>query len=259
MEFQCQIQAIQNLHQIVESNRHAILISGCGGCGKTHLVKEWAKLLQINDVAVINPSVGELKSVIDTLLDNKAPAVICIENLDEGVVQASYPLLKFLEECPDYLYVAVTCTNIRSIPETIISRCILIDVAMPTQTDLDAFAETVNFSNYMFIKDTLVWKCAKSFSDVKTILDFDSNKLAYFESLSNITAFKENVSSIAWKLQHYPDNSESPIVLVIRYLMLLVKPNQIKSCLDCLNDLQSSHISTNAVICKFVFENKYCE
>lgn len=259
MNFQCQEQAIKNFKQVCDADRHSVIIAGCAGSGKTQLVKEWAKMLNINDVAVVNPSVNELRTVIDTLLDNHAPAVMCIENLDEGVVQAAYPLLKFLEECPEYLYVAVTCTNIRSIPETILSRCILIDVAMPTPADLEQFATSINFENFHFIEEKKIWKCAKSFGDVKTILDMDSNKLAYFESLSNIIQFKENVSGIAWKLQHYPDNSEAPVAIVIRYLMQLLKPNQIKPCLECLDDLQSKHISINAIVSKLVFELKYTE
>lgn len=259
MEFQCQTQAIKNLKQIVEAGRHSILVSGCAGSGKTYVVKEWAKMLSINDVALVNPSVSELKTVIDTLLDNRAPAVLCIENLDEGVIQAANPLLKFIEECPNYLYVAVTCTNIRSIPDTILSRCILIDVAMPTPKDLEAFATSISFEKFHFVEDKIIWKCAKSFSDVKTILDLDSNKLAYFESLSTMLEFKDNVSSISWKLQHYPDNSEAPVTIVIRYLMKLLKANQIKPCIDCLDDLQNSHISANAVICKLIFDLKYTE
>ena len=259
MEFQCQIQSIKHLQQVCEAGRNTILIAGASGSGKTYLVKEWAKMLGINDVAVVNPTVSELKSVIDTLVDNRAPAVMCIENLDEGVTQAAYPLLKFLEECPNYLYVAVTCNNIRSIPDTIISRCILIDTAMPTPRDLEEFATKLNFENFQFIENKPIWKCAKTFSDVKTILDLDSNKLAYFESLSNITQFKENVSSIAWKLQHYPDNSEAPAVLVIRYLIQILKPTQIAPCITCLDDLQYSHLSKNAVISKLIFELKYTE
>lgn len=259
MDFQCQEHSIKNLKNVCEANRHSIIISGCGGCGKTQLVREWAKMLNITDVAVVNPSVNELRTVIDTLLDNRAPAVMCIENLDEGVVQAAYPLLKFLEECPEYLYVAVTCNNIRSIPDTILSRCILIDVAMPTSSDLEQFATSINFENFHLVEDKKIWKCAKSFNDVKLILGFDSNKLAYFESLSNMIQFKDTVSNIAWKLQHYPDNSEAPVVIVIRYLMQLLQPNQIKPCLECLDDLQFARISTNAIISKLIFELKYTE
>ena len=259
MNFQCQQSALVNLKQVCDADRHSIVISGCSGSGKTQLVKEWAKMLNISDVAVVNPSVNELRTVIDTLLDSHAPAVMCIENLDDGVVQAAYPLLKFLEECPEYLYVAVTCTNIRSIPETILSRCILIDVAMPTANDLEQFATSINFENFHSIEQKKIWKCAKSFNDVKVILDLDANKLAYFESLSNIIQFKENVSGIAWKLQHYPDNSEAPITIVIRYLMQLLQPNQIRPCLECLDDLQANRISTNAIISKLIFELKYTE
>ena len=67
MDFQCQKQAINNLMQVKDADKHSIIISGCGGSGKTHLVKEWAKMLNITDVAVVNPTVNELRSVIDTL------------------------------------------------------------------------------------------------------------------------------------------------------------------------------------------------
>lgn len=259
MEFQCQHQALENIKHVCNADRHSIIIAGAGGTGKTHLVREWAKMLNISDVAVVNPSVNELREVIDTLVDNHAPAVMCIENLDEGVVQAAYPLLKFLEECPEYLYVAVTCTNIRNVPDTIMSRCILIDVAMPTKDDLEKYATSINFENFHFVEEKKIWKCAKTFHDVNIILELDSNKLAYYESLSDIIQFKDTVSNIAWKLQHYSDNSEAPILLVVRYLMQILNSNQVKPCLDCLNDLQSSRMSVNAVISKLVFELKYTE
>lgn len=259
MEFQCQKQAIDNLKNLQEADRHSIVVSGCGGSGKTYIVKEWAKMLGINDVAVVNPTVSELKLVIDTLIDTHAPAVMCIENLDEGVVQAAYPLLKFLEECPEYLYVAVTCTNIRNIPDTILSRCILVDIAMPTSSDLEQFATSINFEKFHDIEDKKIWKCAKSFKDVKTVLDLDTNKLAYFESLSDIISFKDTVSNLSWKLQHYTDNSEAPVVIVVRYLMQILKPSQVEPCLDCLSDLQHNRISTNAIISKLIFELKYTE
>lgn len=259
MEFQCQQQALINLKNVCEADNHSIIIAGAGGIGKTFLVKEWAKMLKIPDVAVVNPSVNELREVIDTLVDSHAPAVMCIENLDEGVVQAAYPLLKFLEECPEYLYVAVTCTNIRNIPATILSRCILIDVAMPTGSDLEQFATSINFENFHTIENKKIWKCAKSFNDVNTILGFDSNKLAYYESLSDVIQFKDTVSNIAWKLQHYPDNSEAPAIIVIRYLMQLLQPNQIRPCIECLDDLQAARMSANAIISKLIFELKYTE
>jgi len=259
MDFQCQRQAIDNLKKLQEANRHSIIISGCRGCGKTYIVKEWANMLGINDVAVVNPTVSELKTVIDTLLDNHAPAVLCIENLDDGVVQAAYPLLKFLEECPEYLYVAVTCTNIRNVPSTILSRCILVDIAMPTSSDLEQFATSIDFESFHAIEDKKIWKCAKSFKDVKTILALDPNKLAYFESLSTMVAFKDTVSNISWKLQHYPDNSEAPVTIVIRYLLQILKPSQIRACLDCLDDLQYNRMSTNAIVSKLIFELKYTE
>ena len=259
MEFQCQKHSIDNLRNLQEADRHSIVVSGCRGCGKTHVVKEWAKMLGISDIAIVNPTVSELKSVIDTLTDSHAPAVMCIENLDEGVVQAAYPLLKFLEECPEYLYVAVTCTNIRNIPDTILSRCILVDIAMPTASDLEQFATSINFENFHSIEHDKIWKCARSFKDVKTILELDANKLAYFESLSDITSFKDTVSNISWKLQHYSDNSEAPVLIVIRYLMQILPHSQMRPCLDCLDDLQYNRISTNAIISKLIFELKYTE
>lgn len=259
MDFQCHQVARNNLKQVCEADRHSIIVAGCSGCGKTQLVKDWAKMLNISDVAVVNPSVNELRAVIDTLVDAHAPAVMCIENLDEGVTSAAYPLLKFLEECPEYLYVAVTCINIRNIPDTIISRCLVVDVAMPTASDLEQFATSISFENFHFVENKKIWKCAKSFTDVKAILAMDSNKLAYFESLSSLIAFKDTVSNISWKLQHYPDNTEAPIVIVIRYLMQLLKPSQIRPCLECLEDLQSNRMSTNAIISKLIFELKYTE
>ena len=260
MNFQCQAEALKNIKLLAEHNQHGVLIVGDSGSGKTSVAREYAKLLNIKDFYIINPVMADLKSMIDLCLSNSNPVVLCIENLDHGVLQASYPLLKIIEDCPSYIYVVVTCNNLFSIPDTIPSRCALVTINPPTKSDIEQYAKFVDEDAFNILRQTHIWTCIKGLGDVETILKFTPEQLKYFNDLANVIQFKDSISNISWKLQHYEDNTETPIVFVIRYLMGLLKTTHGKqACLECLNDLAENRISQNAIISKFVLENKYCE
>lgn len=260
MNMQCQQIALDNLNKLVSSNRHTIIITGPSSCGKTYLAKEWGKLLGITDFYMCSPIVSDIKATIDLIVSDRTPVVLCIENLDQGQVKAAYPLLKLLEECPEYLYACVTCSNIRDIPDTIVSRCSVIDVGNPSQSDLAQYSKSINVSRYETLKDQTIWKCVRGFADAKEVLEFDANKLDYFSKLKDIIPFKDTVSNISWKLQNYNDNTKTNLIIVIRYMYhLFESPHDKKACIKCLDDLNRGAISKNAVLSKFILENKYCE
>lgn len=260
MNMECQHSALEDLAKLVESDRHTIIITGPSSSGKTYLAKEWGRLLGIHDFYMCSPVVSDIKATIDLIVTDRTSVVLCIENLDNGQVKAAYPLLKLLEECPEYLYICVTCSNVRDIPDTIISRCSVVDVGNPSQNDLSQYAKSINSMRYEALRGQLIWKCAKGFADVKEIIELDANKLDYFNKLSELIPFKDTISNISWKLQNYNDNSKTNLEIVIRYMYYLFDtPHDKQSCIKCLNELNRGAISKNAVLSKFIMENKYCE
>lgn len=257
MNLICQQEPIRQLHILAEHQQHGVLIVGDSGSGKTYLARQYAQYLNIPDFYLINPIMSDLKSMIDVCVENKNPVVLCIENLDSGVTQASYPLLKLIEDCPKHIYIVVTCNNYYAIPDTIPSRCALVTVNPPTRSDIDQYAGSKDMAAFDLMKDKKVWKCVKGFGDVDIVLKFTPEYLKYFESLEKIGWEKDTVSNVSWKLQHYEDKTETPLSLVIRYLMQSVNPNYRKACIDCLNDLAENRISKNAIVSKLCFDLKY--
>ena len=259
MNFQCQTEAIDNLKHLAKHNQHGVLIVGDPGSGKTYLAKQYAKILGITDFYIINPVISDLKTMIDSCVSAGNKIVICIENLDDGVLQASYPLLKVIEDCPSYMYIAVTCNNLFSIPDTIPSRCALVTVNPPTKSDIEQYAKSVDPTAYDFVSKHKVWSCVKSFTDVDMVLKFTPEHLKYYNNITNILSSKDSVSNISWKLQHYEDNSETPVAFVLRYLLDFLQGYKKKVCIDCLNDLADNRMSKNAIVSKLIFELKYVE
>jgi len=259
MKFICQANALDNLKLLADHNQHGVLIVGDPGSGKTYLARKYSEFLGIPDFYIINPVISDLKTMIDTCVESQTKVVICIENLDGGVIQASYPLLKLIEDCPSYIYVVVTCNNLYAIPDTIPSRCAVVTMNPATKSDLEQYAKAKDTTAYEFLKDKKVWKCIKGFGDTDIVLKFTPEHLKYFDNLDTLNFTKNTVSNLSWTLQHYEDKTETPLPLVIRYLMQNVCQTYRKACLDCLNDLNENRISKNAIISKLVFELKYTE
>lgn len=249
---------IAELERLAKDDKHSIVIEGIEGSGKSYLAKQYASMLNIPDFQVVEPKVQNIKDAINACYLIENPVVICIENLDTGVLAASYALLKFLEEPASHVYIVVTCRNLQHVPDTIISRSAVVSVSPPIESDLVSYASEKDSAQYLYLQDKSIWKCAKTFKDVETLLELDSTKIEYFNTLSELLTKQGSVSNIVWSLQKYPDNSSTPIQLVIRYIMYITNSSTIwRAGHDCLKELSLGRISTHAVLAKFAFELKY--
>lgn len=260
MEARCQVSAIEQLKQFSSRGLHSILVEGPEGCGKTFVAKEFARLVDVPDFIVVAPKVSELKQTMNDCLNLQTPVVMCVENLDTGVPAASHSLLKFLEEPLPTVYIVVTCRNIENIPDTIVSRCPVATISTPNELDRKEYAMLRNNAAFVSICKQPIWRCARTFKDVDIVLGFTYEQLLYFQELSSVLRFKDTVSNLMWKLGHYNDNSETPVILVIRYLVEISDNEHVRaSGMRCIEELSKSRIAAHAVLAKFIFECKYCE
>lgn len=259
MELKCQSDALLQLRKLAESRHHSILIDGCTGCGKTYLASRYAAFLNISDFHLINPTVQEIRQSIDACSCLSTDTVLCIENLDTGVPGAAYTLLKFLEEPRSNIYVVVTCRSIAKVPDTIVSRSVCLSTCPPIDLDLIQYAISVDEKTFRKRADCLVWRCMRTFTDVMKFLKMTDDNINYLSELSSKLRTNEPISSLSWMLSKFPDGSELPIEISIRVVLESNRTNTyIQKCgIQCINDVTSSRISTNAALSKFLMEYKY--
>lgn len=253
MELTNQTEAMQKLQNFADQRKQAILLCGASGVGKTYLAKEYSKLLDIPDFNVIEAKVDAVKSAIDsaTILENKI--VLCIENLDLGVPAVSYAMLKFLEEPKSNVFLVITCRNINQIPDTIISRVMMLSIPNLTESDIELYAKTKDSPMIQQLQsDKTLWKCVKNFNDLDTLLNLSDKHIGYFKEIIGSISPNNSVSNIVWKIQKFPDSTAVPIEIAIRYLMYS-NPIWQTLCLQALNDLALNRLSAHAVLSKLVF------
>ena len=215
-------------------------------------------MLSIDDYAIIQPKVADIREALDSCLSLQNPILLEIENLDMGVPAASYTVLKSLEEPLPNVYIIVTCRNIQGVPDTIVSRSAVVTVNPPTLSDIDSYAREKNLLKFNTVSSRLVWRCVRSFSDVDAVLNMNADEIDYYESLSEICKFKDSVSNIIWKLGHYNSGQESNIELAIRSISELMHDSFITRCgIECIRDLSLGRIAQHAVLAKFVLNAKY--
>ena len=233
LAMKCQNEAYSGLQLLSQHDAHAIIINGPPGCGKTYLAKQYGTMIGVSDFELVDPTVQNIRDAITKCYENNNAIVLCVENIDTGVLGAS---------------------------DTIISRSSVIEVTPCTSSDINDYAEHVDFAKYSRLSKLNIWRVIKSFSDVHTVLGLSNDQLNYFDTLiKDVMLFNDTVSNLCWKMEHYPDNSPSPVELVLRYIICF-SSGHIRSCaISCLDDLSSRRIGVHAIIAKFVFECKYCE
>ena len=259
MDFKNQQEALQDLSKYAEKHRQAILISGPEGCGKSYLAKQYGKLLGVTDFQIVETKIANVRETMDSCYQITNPVVLCIENLDLGVVGVSYTLLKFIEEPKQNIYIVITCRNIRQIPDTIVSRCVTINVPPIISSDLTAYADAKFSEELKLVKlDPILWQCMKSITDMRTLSKLTPEQIAYFKEICGFICDNTSVSNIVWKLQYFPDKTPTPINIIVRYLMYSNAKWQ-RKCIDCLNTLAIGRLGTHAVLAKLVLELLYSE
>lgn len=260
MKLKCQVSALEDLTNLANRDRHSVLIEGVSGCGKTYLAKCYAKLLNVPDFVIVAANVNDIRKSIDMCYNLESRIVLAIENLDSGVLGASYTLLKFLEEPRENIYIVVTCSNINKVPDTIVSRSSVVTVAAPTPEDLKSFASTYSQEKQRMLSERVgLWNAAKNLIDIDYCMNLNSaSYIDHFENLVDAVSSKKPVSDIVWTLGHFPDNSEIPIEFAIKYIVSNTDDPRIKKYgIICIRDLDSSRIASHAVLSKFVLDCKY--
>lgn len=261
MNFICQKQPLDQLNQLARGDRHSVLIEGPQGCGKNYLAKEYAKMLFVKDFQEIEPKVDDIRNTIVACYQINNPVVIVINNLDEGVVSASYSLLKFLEEPMPHVYIVVTCRNINKVPDTIISRSAVVTCSGPVDIDISSYALSKDENRFKQLQNSRLWRCVRTFNDVDTVFNLKPEYMEYFtQTIPELLKFKDSVSNIVWSLSHFSDNKETPIELVIRYIMETINTLHVRRAgIECIRDLSLKRLGNHAVLSRFAFEIKYTE
>lgn len=260
MKLEFQENSISELHYYRDKDEHSLLIAGSQGSGKTYLSKEYYKILGCDDFIVVNPTVKDIRDVIDSVYRLDSKILVCIENLDTGVKAASYAMLKFLEEPRPNVYVVVTCRNLYEVPDTILSRSKHIILGHPVDEDLSQYARVKDHIKFDRLKSSSIWKAVKTFNDIDYLFNLSYDQITYIESLRDTSVFKKPVLDVSWKLGHFEDNTELNVPFLLRYMLAISSDSNIrKKILNCLFELEQFPIAEHAILCKFIIEMKYGE
>lgn len=258
MDFSNQRKCISDLSEYASNLRHNILIVGTQGVGKTYLAKMYAKYLKIPNFKIVEPKIDSVKEIMDICYDSIHPIVLCVENLDCGVPAVSYSILKFLEEPRSNIFIVITCRNIKSIPDTIVSRCSIVDLPNISKLDIDTYAAELNNEQFQQLKGHKLWNCITTITDLNDVFKLSTQQVEYFDMLYSIIDKKEPISNTIWKLQKFPDGTSTPILLVMRYLLTYAPNRNVWWFVHrCLINMELGRVATHATLAKFLFDYRY--
>ena len=259
MDLNYQAPLLSQLKLIANKDVHSILISGLRGSGKTYCAKWFAVSKGIDTFHSVKPKVADLKAMITSSYQLQDNQVICIENLDDGTDGAAQVILKYLEEPLPNVYIFVTCTNCASIPDTILSRVISLELPHPRINDLAQYARAINAQRYNAYKEYAAYKTCKTLSDVRQVLNMSLDQIKYYDNFYyNCDITELSISEAMWNINHYPDNSKCDIKISLRCLFDFYRNTKnAKYVLNSLLSLENSRISETAILGKLMLDLNY--
>lgn len=125
-------QCVKALSEAIHSpsRPHAFLFTGSSGIGKTTLARIIASEIDASTLeidAASHSGVDDIRSLVElsgfkpiSIQPNRLYIVDECHSLSK---QAWQPLLKLLEDPPEYLYIALCTTELQKVPETVKTRC----------------------------------------------------------------------------------------------------------------------------------------
>lgn len=257
--FKSQESVIAELNKLAKRDSHTICICGNKGLGKSFLSKYYADLLHITDYRSIEPTAQNIRDLIISTMNLSNPILICIENLDSGSNVSYGTLLKYLEEPKQNVYIIITVVNPYRIPDTILSRCALVSLQIPTSDDLINFAQQVDSDKYILYKNNPIWQIVNSFGDVNMVLSLSDQQINHILNVPITESdFSMPISDLGWKLGHYADNKPTPVELILRYIIFKTNSVFIKRyALTALDELNYHRLPGHIVIHKFLWDCKH--
>lgn len=251
--------AINDLKQYAEHNAHALIISGSRGCGKTYLAKQYAKMLSANFVP-IDPAVSNIREVINAYTVGSDKSVLCIENIDKGVQDASNTILKFAEEPPDSVFILVTCRDLTKVLSTVRSRCHTICVPKMTRSDLNDYAKAKDSTRYSFIYEkSSLWKAVESIADIDYLNNIEFDHIGELADIASHLRSKMSISQTMWKLQKFQNGAKIPVNLALRIIMNTVGiEKSVKiACIRAISDMDTVALPDHLILAKFLMDIRY--
>lgn len=245
---------IDNIHK----GHHVFIVGGNSGVGKTHTISYLAKSLEMFLIPV-DSNVADVREVLQSGLEDMSMRyVVCVENVDTGVSGVQQSLLKSIEEYSENVYWVITCRNLKYVQETILSRGITFNMSDPSVSDITEFAKSKSNDAFDHIKDSPMWRAVRSFADasmVTYLFDQDRDKFDYFNNLVNID-YRESVSNLSYKIQHYPDKSKIPLDFLFKFIIANTPDLNVKYvAIQHFRELE--RLNSYVVVNHFLFTVKY--
>ena len=260
MIFTNQKHPLDRLRTLADANRHSIIIDGPAGCGKSYLAKQFAGMVGIEDFVSIPSTVQAVRDAVEECYRSSASVVICIENLDTGSPGASHALLKFLEEPSDSVYVIVTCRSLSKVADTILSRSASVSMNPPSRQDILDYFRSKDEGRFNKISSLYgrLMSSVSSFTEADQLLRTSDSNIEYLNNIQTKLNKSDPVNTIVWSLGHYEDNSETPILFLLRHIANLYAGTRIADhAVGCADDILQSRIASHAAIARFVLDYKY--
>lgn len=255
MELINQRSAVAALDELSRTGCHAILIDGASGVGKSYLSRYYADKCGIEAYLNVPAKMDAIRETMDSCYTVENPVLICLENLDSGVVGTSYAILKFLEEPPANVWLVITCKNIRQIPDTILSRTIRISIPPVSEDDILTYLRSADSPLKGQVEEHLL-PCLRSFNDVDKILALSADNISYLSNVASLINVKDPISKIVWKLQKFPDGTSTPTDIVVRALMHS-RSDFVIPCIQYFHDVEYGKIPDHAALSLLVMDIKY--